>query len=233
MHCSLRRFALRTDRPHWLVVQARARALLAWLIDANGIPAFGTALAQPLVELKKTDGILTMADADQKDTGENQEKPKGGKKKWILLALLVVGIIALSVGATIAALKFLGPQPEPEEAVSTEEQAPPPPTPAIYYPLKPAIVVNFSVRGRQRFLQVELTLMTRDGAVVSAIELHQSMIRNALIMLIGGQSFEELQTAEGKELLRQNCLQEIQRLLQQEIGQPGIEQVLFTDFVMQ
>jgi len=199
----------------------------------SGIPAFGTALAQPPLQIKKTDGILTMADADKKDTDDNQEKPKSSKKKWILLAVLLLGIIALSVGATMAALKFLGPEPQHEEAVPAEEQAPPPPTPAIYYPLKPAIVVNFSVRGRQRFLQVELTLMTRDGAVVSAIELHQSMIRNALIMLIGGQPFEELQTAEGKEVLRQNCLQEIQRLLQQEIGKPGIEQVLFTDFVMQ
>jgi flagellar FliL protein len=82
-------------------------------------------------------------------------------------------------------------------------------------------------------LQAELTLMTRDGSVIGAVELHQAMIRNSLIMLIGGKSFEDLQTAEGKELLRQDCLQEIQRLLQQEIGKPGIEQVLFTDFVMQ
>ncbi|MFT6202333.1 MAG: flagellar FliL protein, partial [Candidatus Endobugula sp.] len=33
---------------------------------------------------------------------------------------------------------------------------------AIYFPLKPAIVVNFQARGRQRFLQANVTLMTRD-----------------------------------------------------------------------
>lgn len=176
-----------------------------------------------------------MADADQDQAGENQEKPKspGGKKKLILLATVLIGVIALSVGATLGALKFLSPAEPPVEVAATEEQKPLPPAPAIYYPLKPPILVNFSVKGRQRFLQVELTLMTRDGSVISAIELHQSMIRNALILLIGGHSFEELQTAEGKELLRQSCLQEIQRLLEQEIGKPGIEQVLFTDFVMQ
>ena len=176
-----------------------------------------------------------MADADQDQAGENQQKPKtaGGKKKLIMLAAILLGVIALSVGATLGALKFLVPAQEVAETPVAEEQTPPPPIPAIYYPLKPPILVNFSVKGRQRYLQAELTLMTRDGSVISTVELHQSMIRNALILLIGGHSFEELQTAEGKELLRQACLQEIQRLLQQEIGKPGIEQVLFTDFVMQ
>lgn len=174
-----------------------------------------------------------MADAEQ--AGEDQANPKiaTSKKKQILLVAVLLGVIALSVGATLVALKFLSPTPTPQAESASQEQTPPPPTPAIYYPLKPPIVVNFAVKGRQRYLQAELTLMTRDGSVISTIELHQSMIRNALILLIGGHSFEELQTAEGKELLRQSCLQEIQRLLQQEIGKPGIEQVLFTDFVMQ
>jgi Flagellar basal body-associated protein len=165
--------------------------------------------------------------------GDNQENPPIGKKKIILLAAALLGVIAISVGATVAALKFLAPPPAPAPTEVAAENTQPMQTPAIYYPLKPALMVNFTVRGRQRFLQAELTLMTRDGSVISAVELHQSMIRNSLIMLIGGKSFEDLQTAEGKELLRQDCLQEIQRLLQQEIGKPGIEQVLFTDFVMQ
>jgi len=52
-------------------------------------------------------------------------------------------------------------------------------------------------------------------------------------MLIGGQLYEEIQTAEGKELLRQQCLQELQKIMQEEIGKPGVEQVLYTNFVMQ
>src|SRR5690606_21256386 len=104
-------------------------------------------------------------------------------------------------------LHFFSPADEAAEEKAPAD-APPAQVPAIYYPLKPPIMVNFSVRGRQRFLQAELTFLTRDPSVVSAIELHQSMIRNALILLMGGQPFEELQTAEGKELLRQQCLQE-------------------------
>ncbi len=177
-----------------------------------------------------------MAADDDNENGEAEKSAKkssaGGKKRLILLLLLALVIIGLSVGGTLFAIQFLAPPPV-EEQTENAELVEPPPKPAIYYPIKPAIIVNFSVKGRQRYLQAELTLMTRDDDVVSAIELHLPMIRNSLVLLMGGQTYSEIQTAEGKELLRQQCLQKIQQLLEQEIGKPGIEQVLFTNFVMQ
>ncbi|MCV6627202.1 MAG: flagellar basal body-associated FliL family protein, partial [Cellvibrionaceae bacterium] len=108
------------------------------------------------------------------------------------------------------------------------------PTPAaIYIPLKPPIIVNFEARGRQRFLQAEVTLMVRTDQALSAAELHMPMIRNALVMLFSGQIYEELQTPEGKELARQLALEEVQSMMEREIGEKGVEQVLFTNFVMQ
>lgn len=159
------------------------------------------------------------------------EKKKADKRRIFILAGLGLLIAILSVGGTLLGLHFLS---EPAEVELSEEVSQEiPDRPAIYYPLNPPLVVNFNARGRQRLLQLEITLMMRDGTVINSIELHQPMIRNALVLLIGGHTYEELQTAEGKELLRQKCLQEIQRLLEQEIGRPGIEQVLFTNFVMQ
>jgi len=174
-----------------------------------------------------------MADAPSEATDEVKPAKFAGKKRLILLALVLLGVVAISVAATMLALKFLAPSSPDVTTETSADASPPLPKPAIYYPLKPPIIVNFMVRGRQRFLQAELTLMTRDESVISTIELHQAMIRSSLILLIGGQAYEELQTAEGKELLRQQCLQEIQRILQQEINKPGIDQVLFTNFVMQ
>lgn len=156
----------------------------------------------------------------------------GGKKKLIIFIVLGILLIALSVGGTIVALKILSPPPEPIEAAS-EEPVEEIKAPAIYYPIKPAIVVNYGHKGRQRYAQVDVTLLIRDSSVVSAVELHAPTIANALVLTIGGQIYEEMQTAEGKELLRQECLQEIQKILEKEVGNPGVEQVLFTNFVMQ
>lgn len=172
---------------------------------------------------------------DERPDAEKQadaQKKKADRKQLLILIGLGLLTVLLSVGGTLVAVHLMQ-DPEQGGEQATEESLEIPERPAIYYPLNPPLVVNFSARGRQRLLQLEITLMMRDGSVINAIELHQPMIRNSLVLLIGGHTYEELQSAEGKELLRQKCLQEIQRLLKKEIGRPGIEQVLFTNFVMQ
>lgn len=162
-----------------------------------------------------------------------EEESSGGKKKLIILIVLGLLLIGLSVGGTIVALKILSPPPElPAESVE-EEEAEEVKEPAIYYPIKPSIIVNYGHKGRQRYAQVDVTLLIRDPSIVSAVELHAPTIANALVLTIGGQVYEDMQTAEGKELLRQECLQAIQKILEEETGSTGVEQVLFTNFVMQ
>lgn len=168
---------------------------------------------------------------------EGVEESGGGKKKLIIIAVVGLVLVGLSVGGTLFALKMMGGDDraagEDEvselDAESVEEMR----KPAIYFPLKPTIIVNFNARGRQRFLQAEVSLMVRDEDVVAAIEEHSTMLQHGLLMLFSGQDYSELQTAEGKELLRQMALEEVQRMLELEIGKPGVEQVLFTNLVMQ
>lgn len=182
-----------------------------------------------------------MAEENEEQGEESGEatKSKGGKKKLIVMLLVGLALIGLSIGGTLFALQMLNPEEpaiaaEGEEGVEGEEVVEEPKrNSAIYFPLKPPIIVNFQARGRQRFLQAELTLMARENEVIEAVEMHMPMIRNSLVMLFGGQVYEDMQTAEGKELLRQEALTEVQRLLEQETGNPGVEQVLFTNFVMQ
>lgn len=176
-----------------------------------------------------------MADENEAAEEGTEGAAKSGSKKIIMMAVVGVLLIGLSIGGTLVALKMLAPEPPPAEEGAEGEPAEEAPVKqsAIYFPLKPAIIVNFQARGRQRYLQADLTLMTRENDVIEAVETHMPMIRNALVLQFGGQVYADLQTAEGKELLRQQALENIQNLLQQEIGKPGVEQVLFTNFVMQ
>ena len=178
-----------------------------------------------------------MADDEEKEDGEEEGQDSGTKKKLIILGSICLVLIILSVAGTMVALNMFSGAEEEMVSAELEEEKPPEESeskkPAIYYPLKPAIIVNFQARGRQRFLQAEITLLVRDESVIQAVETHMPMIRNSLVMLFGGQTYEELQTAEGKELLQEDSAQQIQTLLQQEIGEPGVEKVLFTNFVMQ
>ncbi|GAB1268574.1 flagellar basal body-associated protein FliL [Aurantivibrio infirmus] len=185
-----------------------------------------------------------MASKDkEKEKGEesenDQEAPaKGGsKKKLIIISIIAVVFLSSAIGGTIFALKsFSGAEDEMADSALVdpeEEEKDKPKSPAIYFPIKPAIVVSFQARGKQRFLQAEITLLIRDESVVDAIESHMPMVRNALVMLLGGQVYEELQTAEGKEMVRQLAADELGRIMEAETGTSGIEQVLFTHFVME
>lgn len=171
-----------------------------------------------------------MADKENKEAEDGEEEGGGGKKKIILLAVIGLVLIGVSVGGTIVALKMFGGS---EEAAVEAEPIEDVKKPAIYFPMKPPIIVNFQARGRQRFLQAELTLMLRDEAKVADIETHMPMLRNSMVMLFGGQIYEELQTPEGKDLLQEQALNEVQMLLEKETGETVVEQVLFTSFVMQ
>ena len=105
--------------------------------------------------------------------------------------------------------------------------------PAIYEVLMPAFVVNFNHKGRQRYMQVSIALMSRDQAALDALKVHMPLLRNRLVMLLSSQDFEALKTLVGKEMLRQQATASVQELAQKEIGKLAIEQVLFTNFVLQ
>jgi flagellar FliL protein len=184
--------------------------------------------------------------ADEEEKTESEEKPKSSKKKLIIFIVLAIVLIGVSVGGTLMAIKFLSPETEPEVVQELDEDGNPIEEvveeevveeeikgPAIYFPLRPALIVNYDVRGRQRFLKAEISIMTRDEEVITAAEIHMPMIRNNLILLFSGQTYDELQTDEGRELLKQDSLTELQKIMEQEIGKPGVEKLLFTNFVMQ
>jgi flagellar FliL protein len=173
-----------------------------------------------------------MAENIQDEESSDKAGSSGGKKKLIILIAIGALLITISVGGTLYFLGFFnaeeasGEDVVPGEITEMKE-------PAIYYPLKPPFIVNYQSRGRQRFLQVSVTVMAREQDAIDAIQMHMPLIKNRLVMLFSGEVYEELHTDEGRELLRQKTLMAIQTILQQEIGKPGIEQVLFENFVMQ
>jgi len=186
---------------------------------------------------------------------------KKKKKKMFMFIGLAVLLVLVSVGATffVVSKMMASKHTDSEEESSSSESseaATVKEAPAIYYPLKPNFTVNYDVNGRQRFLQAELTLMYRDETVLKTLELHMPEVRNGLVMLLSNQVFDELQTTEGKEKLRAAALQSIQEIIAKETAAaaektkekdddkdkkkakdkkpiPNIEQVLFTQFVMQ
>lgn len=158
-------------------------------------------------------------------------KAPGGKGKLKLILLIVLGLI-LAIGVSVGATWYFMHSAQAKPA-ATAEANPNVKQPAIFEPMLPAFVANFNQNGRQRYLQVSITLLARNQADLDALKVHMPVIRNNLVMLFSAQGFDTLATPVGQEMLRQKVTASVQEVAQKEVGKPVIEQVLFTNFVLQ
>lgn len=164
-----------------------------------------------------------MADDESKEE-QGEEKPKSK-----MLLIIIIALVVLLIGGGVAAFLMMSGGEEETAAESSE----PAQMPAIYFDFKPPFVVNYKWKNRQRYVQISLSMMTRDDSVIATLQKHMPLVRNNLVMILSAQDFEVLRTPEGKEALRQSILEELQKIMTDETGEPGVEQVLFTNFVMQ
>jgi flagellar FliL protein len=95
------------------------------------------------------------------------------------------------------------------------------------------VVTLQSSDGKRHYMQAFIEAKSRDPVVDEALKLHMPLIVARLNALFATQAFEELQTLEGKQALRTEATALVQSIMQEKIGQPGVETILFTNFVMQ
>ncbi len=167
----------------------------------------------------------------------------GSKKKLIIIVVAALLVIGIGVGAAIF---LMGGDDEPTEKTAEEiaaqatteemagEAAEPTKGPAIYIKFKPQFIINYQVANRQRYLQIHMEALTRDANVAEALDTHSPMIRGSIINFLSTQDFIFLRSAEGRASIRVSLTTEVNRLVTQETGiEGGVEQILFTNFVIQ
>jgi len=114
------------------------------------------------------------------------------------------------------------------KAVEPVNKAPP-----KYLAFDPPLVASLEDKGSIRFLQVTVELMARDEKVITDVGTHMPVIRNNLLMLLGGQTVSSLTNREDKEKLRKQALAEVQKIMKANTGEAGVEDLYFTSFVVQ
>lgn len=170
----------------------------------------------------------------EEDGGEAAPAAKSGFGKTLLFILAALLLVGMSVGTTLFLTGVLGEAAparsaqKPATAEEAQKKQPP-----IYVELGEPFVVNFIEGNQIRYLQVRIETMTRDPAVPAAVARHLPRIRNNLVFMFSGFDYAALGTVEGKQKIRDEALAEVQSVLKQEIGNPGVEAVYFTSFVMQ
>jgi flagellar FliL protein len=170
-----------------------------------------------------------MADEDELAEGEEGEGEGEGeaappKSKKMLFIILAVVLLAGGGGAYFFLMGGKG-----DAKVEAAPVLPP-----IYVNLDPPFVVNFEAESMVRFLQVTVSVMTRDPETAETIKKNDPRIRNDLLLLLSNQHYKEISTREGKDKLRSAALEAVRADVLGAGGESAkVEDLFFTAFVMQ
>jgi len=102
-----------------------------------------------------------------------------------------------------------------------------------YFEIAAPFVVNIQGEASINFLQVNAQLRVTKSEIKDKLRAHLPAIQHVMIMILSEQNTKSLRSVEGKQRLRDDAVKEIQTLLTKEIGEPAVEEVYFTAFVIQ
>jgi len=193
-------------------------------------------------------GVIVMANKDKDEQEDENVKEKGASSTLKIVIISVTLAIFLGGGLVGGTFYFVSNMNDEQTASSKsgtdEDEAEEdgvdesmPAAPPMYYSMDPKFVVSFNNQSKARFMQFSLEIMSRDDGVIKQIEEHMPVIRSSLLMLFGGQGYEEMVTREGKEKLLTDTTVDINTTLQKITGGEKevtlVEAAYFNSFVIQ
>ncbi|NCC76972.1 flagellar basal body-associated FliL family protein [Desulfobulbus propionicus] len=176
-----------------------------------------------------------MAEKDDKKDDAGTESKKGGKKKLIII--IAAALIVLLAGGG-GAYYFLIHKPKQEELRRQQEEQSkaaalikPVPEEADIGPMVEIkeFVVNIISEDTPHYVKASLSLELDKTETQDEINKRMPQIRDAILLLIGNKTFEELQDLQGKNQVKAEMKSKINSFLK--TGK--IKNVYLTDFVVQ
>jgi flagellar protein FliL len=173
--------------------------------------------------------------AEEKDgAGETAGKAATSGRLMMVAAVLVALLVG---GGGVAAFFMLtGGETQLEQTAVPAVKAK-----ALYTKIRtlegqPMFIINLTPKsegGARHMLQIHVEAKSRDREVVDVLMLHMPRVVANLGEIFRAKHFESLRTHSGKLQLQSEALEALQNFMQEKIGRPGVEALLFTSFVMQ
>jgi flagellar FliL protein len=150
---------------------------------------------------------------------------KSGKMKRILL--IATGLIVLLGAGGAGAYYYFLQKPAPGAVTKAAPAAPP-----VFFPLE-SMTVNLQSDDTMHYLRIGLTLKLPDQKAQAALTERMPEVRSHILMLLSAKRPDDLAGIDGKRELAKELLETVQKTG----GAPGdpahVQEVLFTEFVVQ
>ena len=151
----------------------------------------------------------------------------GPLKRIILIALIAL----VAAGAAGGGVWFFMSKRAP--AATSAEAAPAPAAAPLFFPLESMTVNLQSDDGQQHFLRVGLTLRLGDSATQQQLTEHMPEVRSHILLALSNKHPDELAPLEGKRALADELKTLIEQPTDKGAAPLHVQDVLFTEFVVQ
>ena len=169
---------------------------------------------------------------EEKETQEEKQESSGGGNKLLLVIIIVLLLLLLIVGGLVAYFLLSGndenPTPQEQQKIEKKHKIKEMTDIGPIYPLDP-FIVNLIGSNASRYLKCKIDLELDSQELQQEVDKKLPAIRDAIIQILSSKSVEEIQTAKGKEKLKE----EIKRKLNSMLTTGEIRNVYFTEFVIQ
>lgn len=158
-----------------------------------------------------------------------------GKSNKKTIMMVAIGLALVAGAASGGYLLGKGSQPAAAPAQAQAQAAAAVPggggQPTAVGPMvnMDSFVINILEEKETRYLKAAITLELDTLPTADEVKLRMPQIRDAILLLVGNKTFNEVRDLQGKLQLRAEMLDKINSLLQ--AGK--VQQIYFTDFVVQ
>ena len=199
-----------------------------------------------------------MADEEVLEEGEEGKK-KGGIVKILILVIVALLVIGLTIGGTLFMTGAFDEKPvvvdeagnvvdqlesggdlegaaDPNAPKALKKQAKDLPESQQFDQTYSQIVEKFTINLAQskKFVLFSLGYMTHyDERIVEAVAKHQMAIRSAILMEVGTYTEDEIYSSSGKQKMASNIRDRMNEVLENYENFGGVEEVYFTEFIVQ
>ena len=167
--------------------------------------------------------------ADKKEAGEE----KSGSKKKLFIIIGAAVVVLLIVGGFGTWWFLLRDKPDADDKKDPAQQVVVPVVgqPAAIGPMVniEEFIVNIISGDAAHYVKASLTFELTNELVKAEVEQRMPQMRDAILLLIGNKTYEELQDLQGKKQLKAELLSTVNSFLQS--GQ--VVSIYFTNFVVQ
>lgn len=157
-------------------------------------------------------------------------KSRGGSRK-LLWSMMVLLILSSSAAAVALYMVFTQQGNEARSAINTqvvpEQKAP------IFLPIKPFTVNLADDEYGPRLLYTGLSLKLGDESSQEILEQHMPQVRSRLLTLFSGKQASELTSPGGKQRLADQVVAALEAPMSENQPELTINDVLFTEFIVQ